>query len=332
MTQFTGLTQPLLKTKSLLKQTMAKLLFQRIAVGSTIVYASDSKVSIDVPVTLTNLVSFFQGMRLCYNDGQGTQDIVTFLGADFIDDMQLKCKITWSDDLVILVDLETLNFIETQDITLIPQTSADYIRERDNITPSKMEHILHPKALSPLQEEMMSHHSWLHHLPFPKLITMTKAGEIPHRLASLKGRPPICVIFLFGIAHMHPWCSKSKESHPIWKKSDNFPTAKASLEHLILAQPGLIPQISGKLTGMWINGATIFVDHHSNNCYVFLMQDLTLNETILAKHAYEWFLSLVGVTSKAYYADNGCFADKKFCDDCTSCNQIITFYGVGSHH
>jgi hypothetical protein len=94
MTQFTGLTQPLLKTKSLLKQTMAKLLFQRIAVGSTIVYASDSKVSIDVPVTLTNLVSFFQGMRLCYNDGQGTQDIVTFLGADFIDDMQLKCKIT----------------------------------------------------------------------------------------------------------------------------------------------------------------------------------------------------------------------------------------------
>jgi hypothetical protein len=41
---------------------------------------------------------------------------------------------------------------------------------------------------------------------------------------------------------------------------------------------------------------------------------------------------LVGVTSKAYYADNGCFADKEFCDDCTSCNQIITFYGVESHH
>ncbi len=40
--------------------------------GSAIVYASDSKVSITVPVTLTKLVSFCQGMRLCYNDGQGT--------------------------------------------------------------------------------------------------------------------------------------------------------------------------------------------------------------------------------------------------------------------
>ncbi len=80
------------------------------------------------------------------------------------------------------------------------------------------------------------------------------------------------------------------------------PFAKASLDHLILAQPGLIPQISGKLTCMQINGATIFVDLHSDHVYVFLMQDLTLDETILAKHTYEQFLSLIGVTSKAYHA------------------------------
>jgi hypothetical protein len=61
--------------------------------GNSIVYATNSKISMTVPATLTNLVSFFQGVRLHYNDGQGTQDIVTFLGADFIDDMQLKCKI-----------------------------------------------------------------------------------------------------------------------------------------------------------------------------------------------------------------------------------------------
>ncbi len=61
--------------------------------GSAIVYVTNSKVSMTVPTTVTNLVSFFQDMRLCNNDGQGSQDIVTFLGADFIDDMQLKCKI-----------------------------------------------------------------------------------------------------------------------------------------------------------------------------------------------------------------------------------------------
>jgi hypothetical protein len=44
------------------------------------------------------------------------------------------------------------------------------------------------------------------------------------------------------------------------------------------------------------------------------------------------FLSLLGVTSKAYHADNGCFAVKRFQDDCTSFNQTIIFCGVGSHH
>jgi hypothetical protein len=65
--------------------------------GNTLVYISEDKVSLDIPMTLTNLVSFFQGMRLHYNDGQGTRDIVTFLGADFVDGMQLKCNIHKSD-------------------------------------------------------------------------------------------------------------------------------------------------------------------------------------------------------------------------------------------
>jgi hypothetical protein len=115
-------------------------------------YISDDGVYLDVPVTLTNLVPFFQGMHVCYNYGQGTRDIVTFLGADFLDDVQLKCKIQKSDDSVILVNLETLNSIENLDIALIPQTLADYICKSKHITPLQLEHILHPKALSPLQE------------------------------------------------------------------------------------------------------------------------------------------------------------------------------------
>jgi hypothetical protein len=58
------------------------------------------------------------------------------------------------------------------------------------------------------------------------------------------------------------------------------------------------------------------------------MKDLTLSETLLAKHAYEHFLALLGVESKAYHADNGRFTDKGFRDDCTSSNQTITFCGI----
>ncbi len=52
------------------------------------------------------------------------------------------------------------------------------------------------------------------------------------------------------------------------------------------------------------------MDHYSDHVYVFLMQDLTFDETILAKHAYKQFPSSIGVTSKAYHANNGRFSDK----------------------
>jgi hypothetical protein len=103
-------------------------------------------------------------------------------------------------------------------------------------------------------------------------------------------------------------------------------------DQLVSAQPGLIRQISGKLTHQRINGSTIFVDHFSNHVYAYLMRDLTLDEMITANHFYECFLHLLGIQSKAYHADNGRFADQGFTDNCLQNNQVITFYGVGSHH
>jgi hypothetical protein len=264
--------------------------------------------------------------------GRDTQDIVTFLWADFSEDMQIKCQIKLSNDSVILVDPETLNLIVNPDIASIPQTSKDYCQECKNIEPSQWEHILSPQSLSPLQEEMMSHHCCLHHMPFPKLITMAEKGEIPKCLAALKGCCPICVACLFGQAHKRPWQSKLKQKHPICNPTDNAPGKKASLDQMVSAQPCLIPQMSGSLTNLSIMTAMVFVDHFSDQVYVYLMKDLMLSETLLAKQAYECFLALLDVESKAYHADNGCFADKGFRDDCTSSNQMITFCGLGSHH
>jgi hypothetical protein len=109
------------------------------------------------------------------------------------------------------------------------------------------------------------------------------------------------------------------------------PGARTSTDQLVSAQSGLISQISGKLTHQCVNGSTIFVDHFSDHVYAYLMRDLTLDETIAAKHGYECFLHLHGILSKAYHADNGCFADQGFRDDCMQNNQIIAFCGVESH-
>jgi hypothetical protein len=77
------------------------------------------------------------------------------------------------------------------------------------------------------------------------------------------------------------------------------PGARGSTDQLVLAQPGLIPQISGKLTHQRINGSTIFVDHFSDHVYTYLMRDLTLDEMIAAKHGYECFLHSHRIQSKA---------------------------------
>jgi hypothetical protein len=225
-----------------------------------------------------------------------------------------------------------LNFIENPDIASIPQMNEEYYNKCHYLDPSDLEKIVHPQALSPLQEEMMRHHCPLHHTPFPQLIIMAELGEILKQLAQLRGCCPICASCLFGTAHKCPWRTKSKDSHPICKESDMFLGARASTDQLISAKPGLIPQISGKLTHQRMNGSTIFVDHFSDHVYAYLMRDLTLDETIAAKHGYEHFLHLHGIQSKAYHADNGRFRDQGFRDDCMQNNQIITFCGIGSHH
>jgi hypothetical protein len=99
---------------------------------------------------------------------------------------------------------------------------------------------------------------------------------------------------------------------------------------LVSGQPGLILQIS--FTNQRVNGSTFFVDHYSDHVYAYLMRFLSFDETRAANHGPECYLSLLVIQSKAYHADNGCFADQGFQDDFLSNDQAITFCGVGSYH
>ncbi len=83
---------------------------------------------------------------------------MTFLGADFVEDMQIKCQIKLSNDSVILVDPKTLNFIANSDIASIPADIQGLCLRLKNIEPSQLEHFLSPQSLSLLQEEMIRQH------------------------------------------------------------------------------------------------------------------------------------------------------------------------------
>ncbi len=118
----------------------------------------------------------------------------------------------------------------------------------------------------------------------------------------------------------------------IRKASDNHPGATVSVDQMISAQTGLIPQISGHLTWAWIWAATISIDHCSDLVHVHLMCDQTQDSTLDAKASFERMANLHNVQVQLYHSDNGQFAEKRFLEEVRHCNHEILFCAVGAHN
>ncbi len=86
---------------------------------------------------------------------------------------------------------------------------------------------------------------------------------------------------------------------------DAAPGKCVSMDQMVSAQPGLIPQMAGFLTNLCIWGATIFVEHFSDYVFVALMCDLLLDKTLLAKFSFKRHANEGGVSIISYCADNG---------------------------
>jgi hypothetical protein len=111
-----------------------------------------------------------------------------------------------------------------------------------------------------------------------------------------------------------------------------LPGDGVSVDQIVSAQPGLIPQMSGFLTSCRIWGCTTFYDHVSDFVYVHLMQDYIVDEMILAVKAFEKIMAQANRTVKHYHADNGAYAHKGFLDEVNRKDQKITFCAVSAHH
>jgi len=73
----------------------------------------------------------------------------------------------------------------------------------------------------------------------------------------------------------------------IKKESEDNSGAYVSVDQLVSAQPGLVPQISGRLTSARIWAATVFLDYITRHVYVHLMRDQTQASTLETKASYE---------------------------------------------
>ncbi len=127
------------------------------------------------------------------------------------------------------------------------------------------------------------------------MITLAEKGKLNKKFVRLKHRLPVCMSCLFGTCHCKPLHSKSLKGL-IRKETGNAPGKCLSMDQMVSAQPGLIPQMAGFLRNLHIWGATIFVDHYSDYVFVALMCDLTLDETLLAKSSFERHANNGGVS------------------------------------
>jgi hypothetical protein len=136
---------------------------------------------------------------------------------------------------------------------------------------------------------------------------------------------------MFGTCHHKPWHSKGSNGS-IRKGTDDAPGKCVSMDQMVSAQPGLIPQMAGFLTNLRICGATIFVDHYSDYVFVALMRDLKLKKTLLAKSSFESHANKGAISIISYHAENGKFIDNGFQQVIKDTNQRITYCAVGAHH
>jgi hypothetical protein len=96
--------------------------------------------------------------------------------------------------------------------------------------------------------------------------------------------------------------------------------------------PGLIAQMTGKLTTKRYKYATIYVDQYSRYSFCYLQKTATAEETIEGKKAFEQVCKNNGVKVEAYHADNGVFRANDFVKHCRDAGQSLTFAAAGAHH
>ncbi len=246
---------------------------------------------------------FMLNESIIFKDGKAVNRQVTYLGPHILNTV-LKHKIWTQNDTEFFVDAILLSPLNAPDISTIPATVEQYVAELPQLTCQQLEQISNPHTLHDDQREFMTLHFKMNHLPFPAMITLAENKKMNRKFVKLKHILPICMSCIFGTSHCKPWHTKGAHGSS-QKESDNAPGKCISMDQLVSAQPGLIPQMAGFLMNLCIWSATIFVDHFSDLVYVALMHDLTLDKTLLAKTSFERFASNGGETINSYRANNG---------------------------
>ena len=185
-------------------------------------------------------------MSLSFYDGRGNSEMVIYKG---VMHDGLTHTIRRKDGTWLHVHDTHLRLKLQADLSNIPKTPLDYCKEvGQGISKEEAEALARPRVLTPVQQELMDWHHRLYHLSFPKIFRLAKKGYLPSRLLDCKGKLPLCIACQFGAAHRRAWHRRGKASGSIRQPKHVSPGDGVSMDQIVSAQPGLIPQMSGFLT------------------------------------------------------------------------------------
>ena len=156
----------------------------------------------------------------------------------------------------------------------------------------------------------LSWHIKLGHVPFQNIRWASKLGILPRKLSKCSN--VVCPACMYGKQKRRPWRTKGSNREQTKIKKAMKSGECISVDQLISRTPGLVAQISGKLTTSQFKVATVFVDHYSDLDYVHVQESTSAEETIEAKRKFEKFMEERRVKVQHYHADNGIFASRAF--------------------
>ena len=176
---------------------------------------------------------------------------------------ELLYEIKFRDDRRITSAKDNLMASDETDISILPNEASDFVKQAKCLTADEIAMIKNPVKFTELQTEWKVLHDQYGHLPFSMMDKLVANNLLPKKFAKLKGKAILCPSCIFGKMRKRAWRSKGKNVNTIRKEAENYAGAKISVDQLVVAQPGLVPRISGKHTNARICGATGFFDNHT---------------------------------------------------------------------
>ena len=152
----------------------------------------------------------------------------------------------------------------------------------------------------------------------------------------IESRLSTIMLTIVSLEHI-PWSTiaRSKDKTSSNREEATSPTRPGqvvSVDQMVSPTPGLIAQLTGKLTTKRYKYATIYVDQFTDCSYVHLQKTAGAEETLEGKIAFEKFASSHGVKIEHYHADNGIFRAHTWVHHCKVQGQGLSFAGVNAHH